>query len=385
MSTYLKYYLALHLYPDLTLREKLKLVQIYQDDISVPFILSQKEFLEQEISGLESFIQTRDTFIKKATQEIKRCHSLGIGIVSLDSPRYPENLKHIPTPPLVLYYQGDNTKNDFNALSIVGSRTCTSQGEHHSYNLSYDLSKIGLSIVSGLALGIDSQAHLGALDAGGRTIAVMGCGVDRLYPMENKDLWRRILDEGGCIYSEMPLGAPPTRQSFPIRNRIIAGLSVGSVFIEGNKKSGALYTCRFTVDYGRELYTYPGVAGDRYYEGNHDLIKQGAKLIEGSQDLLEDLSLVISLNEEISTNKSPEPQEPIVFKTKKPATKPTPPKALAPLSPEEETLINQLKKPKSLDLLVEKTGLATHVLLGKLTYLKIKGHCKEVNGYYQSI
>jgi DNA processing protein len=213
-------------------------------------------------------------------------------ILTLSDNRYPILLKHIPDPPLVLYVKGDVTTLSKPSIAVVGSRNPTTQGADNAYYFSKDLGNEGYTIVSGLALGIDTSAHLGSLESySASTIAVLGTGIDFVYPNVNKELATRII-KNGAIISEFPIGTPPIAANFPKRNRIIAGCSQGCLIVEATLRSGSLVTGRLALDYGREIFAIPGSIHSPQSKGCHSLIKQGAKLVENTQDILEEFGQI---------------------------------------------------------------------------------------------
>lgn len=213
-----------------------------------------------------------------------------IDIVSIQDAEYPEILKEIYDAPISLYVRGN--KNILNELSvaIIGCRECTEYGRNITKNLSYNIAKNKINIVSGLAKGIDGIAHQGALFAGGKTVAVLGNGLDTIYPKENEHLAIEMLQKGGAIISEYPLGTKPEKQNFPERNRIVSGMSKGIIVIEAKEKSGTLITVDFALEQGRDVFVVPGNINSETSIGTNDLIKQGAKLITSYKDVLEEYS-----------------------------------------------------------------------------------------------
>jgi DNA processing protein len=184
--------------------------------------------------------------------------------------------------------RGELKKEDELAVSIVGSRKTTPYGRWFTEKVSQELARYGVTIVSGMARGIDSLAHWGAISGGGRTIAVLGCGVDVIYPSENRNLFAKMIDRG-AILSEFPMGSPPEGGHFPRRNRIISGLSLGVVVVQASEKSGSLITAGYALEQGREVFAVPGNVGTESSRGTHRLIKEGAKLVESSEDILEEI------------------------------------------------------------------------------------------------
>ncbi len=211
-----------------------------------------------------------------------------IKTLSFTDKGYPTNLRYIYSPPPTLYIQGEIIPEDNIAIAIVGSRRGTYYGLRNAEALSFELATKGITIISGLARGVDSAAHRGALKAKGRTIAVLGSGLNVIYPPENRKLADKIT-QNGAVVSEFPLDTPPHRQNFPRRNRIISGLSLGVVVVEAAQKSGALITANFALEQGREVFALPGNIDSFTSVGTHDLIKQGAKLIESTKDIIEEL------------------------------------------------------------------------------------------------
>ena len=211
-------------------------------------------------------------------------------IVEIGSSFYPQKLREIYDPPIVLYAKGDiSCLNDIQ-ISVVGSRKQTAFGRKMTSLLSGGLTKAGITISSGLALGVDATAHAECISIGGKTNAVLGCGIDQIYPLANRTLFPKIM-ENGCLVSEFALGTPPRSQNFPVRNRLISGLSYGVVVIEAARRSGSLITARLALDQGREVFAVPGSPFSSQSRGCNHLIKQGAKLVECLDDILEELVL----------------------------------------------------------------------------------------------
>jgi DNA processing protein len=232
-----------------------------------------------------------DLFSSKSTdraeQEWSRAVALGVEIVDILDPVYPPLLREIFDPPIVLYIRGSKWSADLPQVAIVGTRRPTGYGVNCAERLGEDLAVRGLVIVSGLARGIDSAAHRGAL-RGGKTYAVFGSGLDFIYPKENRKL-AEIVEKNGAVISEFPLGTPPSPQNFPIRNRIISGMSLGVVVVEAAEYSGSLITVRLALEANREIFAVPGNITSANSFGPHALIRQGAKLISGWQDVIEEL------------------------------------------------------------------------------------------------
>jgi len=240
----------------------------------------------------EGIIKRRDE--KKLLKEIKDMESMGINIITVDSEDYPENLKNIYDPPFILYTKG-NMKKCSRYISIVGSRKCTSYGRMAARSISKLLCEYDIGIISGLARGIDTEAHMGALEGGGFTCGVLGCGCDVCYPPENKKLMMEI-EAKGIIVSEYLPGTKPLPSNFPARNRIISGLSDGVLVIEAGEKSGALITANFGLEQGRDVFAVPGPISSECSKGSNYLIKDGAKLVTNIGDIISELGINIKVH-----------------------------------------------------------------------------------------
>jgi len=282
-----------------------------------------------------------------------------INIIKITDKEYPDLLKKIYDPPDELYIKGDASALNRKCLAIVGTRTATEYGKAISRKYAKELSRCGITIVSGLAEGIDTEAHKGALEAGGKTIAVFGCGIDKIFPSENSGLAEEI-EKNGALVSEYKPGTPTAKWTFPRRNRIISGLSLGVVMVEGHYDSGAMITAKLALDEGREVFAVPGSVEIDQTKGPHWLIKQGAKLAENVDDILEELNIEHVAGEEL-------------------AGKPD----HSGLSDEEARMISCLTKElKHIDRISAESGLETHEALGVLSMLEIKGLVKQLPGKY---
>jgi DNA processing protein len=237
----------------------------------------------------ERIARTRSGF--DAGAELELAQKLGVWIIHLQDERYPVLLKKIYDPPPVLYIKGSLERGDNLAVAIVGSRRCSLYGGEQASRFAHILASAGFTIVSGMARGIDTAAHQGALASGGRTMAVQGCGLANVFPPENKKLFEQIAKSGACI-SELPLRYEPLSENFPPRNRIIAGLSLGTIVIEAGLNSGALITAKSALDYNREVMAVPGKIDSPLSKGANRLIKEGAKLIELVEDITEALGYI---------------------------------------------------------------------------------------------
>jgi DNA processing protein len=226
-----------------------------------------------------------------ADAEIRAVGQIGGDILLLDDGVYPSSLREIYDPPIVLYVKGAWAEClDQPCVGVVGSRRCSTYGQNAALMLARDLAARGVTVVSGFARGIDASAHRGALEAGGRTVAVLGTGIDEVYPRDHKRLAAEILDQGGALVSQFPLGTPPVSENFPYRNRIISGLSLGVVVVEAAENSGSLITARLAIEQNREVFAVPGNITSRNSFGTNYLIKgAGAKLVQQWQDIATEL------------------------------------------------------------------------------------------------
>jgi DNA processing protein len=233
--------------------------------------------------------------------ELQRIKEFGCHVVVQTDENYPESLRQIYDPPVVLYVRGELLAKDKNGVAIVGSRLTTHYGVETARKLAYQLAYIGVTIVSGGARGIDTAAHQGALNAKGRTIAVLGTGINLIFPAENKDLFDKIADGGGAVITQFPFNRKADKQTFPIRNRIVAGMTLGTVVVEANLTSGALITAGMAIENGRQVFAVPGRIDSPRSKGCHDLIKRGAKLCEGAEDILSEFEYLFPAGRQTAT------------------------------------------------------------------------------------
>ncbi|MDD2679403.1 MAG: DNA-processing protein DprA [Candidatus Omnitrophica bacterium] len=246
-----------------------------------------------KVSGIGENSAGRICSFKKEdlVKELRDAAKLGLKIIALTAADYPENLKHIPGAPIVLYVKGEIRPEDKLAIGIVGSRQASFYGLSAAEKFASALAAKGFTIVSGMARGVDTASHRGALKAGGRTLAVMGSGFKHIYPDENKELAEEI-SQAGAVISEFPLNEQPLKENFPRRNRIISGLSLGLLVAEAARNSGALITADFALEQGREVFALPGKIDSSSSFGTNNLIKQGAKLVTEVEDILEEFDLM---------------------------------------------------------------------------------------------
>lgn len=322
---------------------------------------------------------SRDT----ASEMVERVEHCGATVVFQDDREYPPLLREIADPPALLYVRGRRDISDEWCIAIVGTRTPTAYGLRMARQISGELARSGATVVSGFARGIDSAAHTAAVGAGGRTTAILGCGVDVIYPPENVELFERILDMDGSIVSEFPPGSEPRGMHFPMRNRIISGMSRGVLMVEGLKGSGALHTVKSAIDQNREVFVLPGQVDSPTSETNHMLARDGARIITSAVDILEDLRAEAlprpkqtTLEEAVKTAQKPEPSIHPKEKSKvgKPRAAVEAVKPPVELTDDESRVFAALESgQKSVDRLVELTGLSAAIVNTVLTTLAMKG------------
>ena len=318
----------------------------------------------------EQIARTRNQFDTKA--ELELAEKLGVWIIHLADKRYPPVLKQIYDPPPVLYIKASLTRQDNLSISIVGPRRHSLYGQEQSSRFAHLLSSAGFTICSGMAHGIDTAAHQGALSAGGRTIAVQGCGLANIFPPENKKLFELISESGACI-SELPLRYEPMSENFPPRNRIIAGLSLGTIVVEAGLRSGALITARAALENNREVMAVPGKIDSPLSKGAHQLIKQGAKLIESVEDVMEALGYI---GEQLQSHVSA-----AAAKASEKVETPLLDASQLNLSNDEKMIYGCLdKEPLHIDQIIAETDLAPGSINAGLISLRLKGLIKQLPG-----
>jgi DNA processing protein len=294
-------------------------------------------------------------------QEIGRAAKAGATILPYGAVGYPPRLKTIADPPPFLYVKGELKEADDRVIAIVGSRSASEYGLRVTRDLSRGLAALGFTIASGMARGIDAAAHEAALEAGGRTVAVLGSGIDVVYPPEHEKLYQQISRQGAVI-SELPMGTPPLSFNFPARNRLISGMAAGVVVVEATEKSGSLITAGLALEQGREVFAVPGEAGASRSRGTHQLIRQGAKLVERVEDVLEEIAPQLAV-------RSATPQEA--------ATLVLPPNMSAEAKKIFELVLG---RPRQIDEVIETSGLAPAKVSEILLDLEILGLLKQLPG-----
>ena len=288
-------------------------------------------------------------------QEVRRVERAGARAITWEDPDYPSLLQEIPDPPPLLYVRGTLEPEDAWAVAVVGTRRASVYGKEVTRRLVTELARSGITVVSGLARGIDGVAHRAALEAGGRTIAVLGCGVDRVYPPEHRSLARRIVEQGALI-SEYPLGTPPEARNFPPRNRIISGLSLGVLITEAGQGSGALITADYAAEQGRDVFAVPGSILAAGSAGTNRLIQEGAKLVMESADVLRELNLTMVAEQAQAREVLPETET------------------------EAAILAHLGTEPVHVDDLGRMVGLPIAEVTSALTLMELKGMVRQVGG-----
>lgn len=321
------------------------------------FNSSREELLRSNIVSedtVDMIISKRD--IDKIDRYLKKVKENDIKVYTIDEDGYPRNLKNIYDPPPVLYVKGNITDEDNNSIAIVGSRKATEYGLKTAEQFGKEIAEYGLTIISGMALGIDSAAHRGALKAGGRTIAVFACGLNHIYPKSGLNLAKEIV-KNGAIISEYPLGIKAIPPNFPARNRIISGMSKGVLIVEANNKSGSLITADFALEQGRDVFAIPGNINSPNSKGTNQLIKNVAKLVDSIWDILEEYYGFGEMN--ISRSK-----ENIFDET-------------------EMEIINLLEDSgKGIDEIIDNISLEPSKILSTITLLEIRGIIKQIDGIF---
>ncbi len=324
----------------------------------------------REVAAVEGIgRRTARLFVDRAELDRARCRAMevqeraaaaGVHLLPFIDPRFPRCLGEIHDAPALLYLRGDLTVFNKPAVAVIGSRAATAYGKRISRILARELARAGVVVVSGLAAGVDGNAHQGCLEGGAATIGVLGCGVDVIYPRSNARLYQEI-GARGLLVSEYEPGTRPEGFRFPARNRIISGLSLGVVIVEAARRSGSLITARLALDQGREVFAVPGRIDSLKSEGPHRLIQQGAHLVHTVDDILQELELAVSLSRGSDVQGNGDlPRD---------------------LSVEERQVVDSLEVyPVDIDDLAAKTGLAAAVLHGLLLQLELKGLVRQLPG-----
>lgn len=298
---------------------------------------------------------------REVESTLKKIEREAIEVITIWDSNYPNLLREIYDPPVILFVKGSLKEFDNLCFAVVGSRKVTDYGRRVTEKFSYELASLGITIVSGMARGVDSLAHRSALKADGRTVAVLGSGLLRIYPPENRALAEEIAERGALISEFFP-EEPPKRENFPRRNRIISGMSIGVLVTEASLKSGALITATYALEQGREVFAVPGNINSENSQGTNSLIKRGAKLVQSVEDILEEIKYQIEL-----------PEESVVSYEQK---------VRVDLSEDEQAIIDEIDRAITLDELVLKTKMDVASLLDVLLRLELKGMIEKVEGRY---
>lgn len=363
MSEHLKYWVWLNSIPNVGAVKGSLLINHFGDPKSIweasEAELKTAPFLNARTIGF----LTDEKYKKETLKQLKVIEDLKIKIITIKDGLYPYYLKNIYDPPIILYVRG-NILEEEKCVAVVGSRRATSYGLRMAETISHELARLGVTVISGMARGIDTHAHKGALKAGGRTIAVLGCGPDIAYPSENKQLMAEIIDTGAVI-SEFRPGMQPIATNFPARNRIISGISQGVVVIEAGERSGSLITAEFALEQGREVFAVPGNINSFSSVGTNNLIKDGAKIVTNVDDILEELKVYHLKGKEPGIERK-EAFDELKFKG---------------LDSEERKLVECLKSESlHIDILADKSGLSVKAVNSILVMLELKGIVEQAPG-----
>ena len=352
----MKYWIALSMVPDVGPVRARKLLSVFGTPEKI-FDAKMADLKGLEGIGLHIAKNIKGFSLWKSVENlIGALEQKEIQAVCMNDPAYPEMLRETEDAPVVLYMKGSVLPQDRYSIAIVGSRTMTDYGASIAERFSRDLVTMGFTVVSGMARGIDSLAHKAALKAGGKTIAVLGSGVDVPYPPENKTLMDKIA-YAGCVMSEFPPGTPPEKENFPRRNRLISGLSLGVLVVEAAASSGALITARYANDQGKTVFAVPGNITSRKSEGTNRLIREGAVPVQKAEDIVEELAPVLKGFIGAKEKRNIEVNE------------------------DEKILCNLLSgEPKQVDIISRESGWPASKVLGTLLGLELKGAVKQITG-----
>lgn len=359
-------WLALALTPGLGPRLSARLLQRFDSPEGV-FRASLPQLESCSLTAAAAQAIFKKEAFKRAEKELASIQKIaGCSLLNWTEPEYPQTLLQIYDPPVSLYVRGDPQVLNLPSLSIVGTRKPTQYGSQMAERLGRDLAARGLLIVSGMARGIDAIGHHGAMAVNGRAIGVLGTGIDVCYPKENKKLYEKVLERGAMI-SEFPLHTHPAPENFPVRNRIVAGMPLGVVVVEGAQYSGSLITARLAMEFGREVFGVPGNVTQPVSFAPNQLIKQGAKLVTNAEDVIEEL---------------PTPVRAALMQVERPEAEQRNQLAAAALSPAQKKLYDLLStdEPRHIDDIVERSGLNSSEVLATLFDLEMKGMIRQLPG-----
>ena len=291
----LKYWIWFSRLENLTPKKQFDLIRKFESP-KVIFNKSREELVKYDLKKKDVEELTKLKYRINLDKYVEYMQKNEIQTITINDIFYPERLKQIYDPPVVLFLKGNKTILNDTSIAIVGCRMCTSYGSSIAKKIAYNLSLNSINVISGLAKGIDKSAHMGALSGNAKTIGIMGCGLDRVYPEENTALFEEILKTGGAVISEYVIGTKPNAKNFPRRNRIISGMSNGVLVVEAKEKSGTLMTVDFALEQGKNLYVIPGNINSPNSYGTNELIKQGAKVVTDVEDVLEDFRTIFYNN-----------------------------------------------------------------------------------------
>ncbi|MBO4816346.1 MAG: DNA-processing protein DprA [Clostridia bacterium] len=287
----LKYWIWFSRIENLSPKKLLELLEKFNEP-KVIFNKTKQDLIKYGINQKDAEKITKPEYKNNLDKYLKYMQENKIQTITIRDKYYPEKLKQIYDPPVVLYLKGNKKILNDTFIAIVGCRLCTSYGKEVSQKIAYNLSLNNINVISGLAKGIDTYSHIGTLKGKAKTLGVMGCGLDRVYPQENRNLFEEIIKNGGAVISEYVIGTKPVARNFPRRNRIISGMSDGVLVVEAKEKSGTLITVDFAQEQGKEIYVVPGNINNPNSYGTNKLIKQGAKVVTCVEDVLEDFQFI---------------------------------------------------------------------------------------------
>src|SRR5438874_1509731 len=354
--------IALNMLPTIGPVRLRKLLEVFKEPQQ---ILAAKRTELRKVEGIGSEVADQIANWESVVDlpaELERIREFGATVITQDSSEYPRSLREIHSPPIVLYVWGEIQPRDHHAIAVIGARRTTHYGMESAKKLSYQIAYAGLTVISGLARGIDTAAHHGAIAAKGRTIAVIGSGLMEIYPPENRALAEKIRNGNGAVVSEFSMQIQPDRQTFPMRNRIISGWSHGILVVEAGLNSGALITASQAIEQGRSVYAVPGYINAPSAMGSNRLIQQGAKLVMSAGDILDDLQILL------------------------PETKPSPEAAARPLpvlSEDERRVYEAIDSSETaIDQIATTCDLPSAIVSSTLLRLELKRLVKQLPGKY---
>lgn len=387
--------------PSLNDRQRLRVLETYGGDAEAVFFAKESDFAALEELSPEEILALGDKNLTEAQEILRKCEDKHIRLCSFDQPEYPERLRQIPDPPVLLYYKG--TLPDTAAapvIAAVGTRKASAYGQTVAQRLGFQIAQCGGILVSGLAQGIDGRAMQGALMGGGQVIGVLGCGADLVYPRQNRGLFEEVA-KSGCLLTEYPPETPPLGWHFPRRNRIISGLSNGVVVIEAPERSGSLITARQAAEQGRDVFVVPGNVDVDSFVGSNALLRDGAIPVRNGWDVLAEYQALYPHmrrrpeQEEAAMELPQVAQKPLEPKAKSASKKKKSEKALGSgeksaynqenkplpqLSDEEQSIVELLTQPVLVDEIIEQVQLPAARVLALLTVLQIKGVVRQLPG-----